>query len=68
MSILKVKPIAHIDYAYVNDNDHIFYSCPKCGTIVYDYKGKDVCYTCGTFFDWGDKEPHIETTRKVVWE
>lgn len=69
--IEKIKPLTAINKHY-NDDGHaswyaIDYYCPICGRHIRFYESDNACNKCGTFFDWGKKEPIIETTRTVVW-
>ena len=71
-TIKKVKPTASIEYSYGNDgrdaHHYIAYRCPTCGISIPWYKYATACDKCGTFYDWGKKEPTIEITRSVKWE
>ena len=46
----------------------IKFTCPTCGRWIFrGYKSETACDQCGTFYDWGDREPRIEITRTVDW-
>lgn len=46
---------------------HIVYSCPRCGRIIRGYQSDVACDVCGTFYDWGNREPKIKVSRTVEW-
>ena len=70
--ISKIRPSAKIVKKYDEDGWHSWYAieyfCPTCGEYIGQrYKSYNACDRCGTFYDWGAREPRIETTRAVVW-
>lgn len=70
--IEKKRPNAKIDFDFGNDGRdskyYIQYTCPTCGRIIwYGYRSETACDQCGTFYDWGEKEPSIEITRTIDW-
>lgn len=67
-----VRPIADVRYDCGTDGRdggyYIEYKCPGCGKVIgYTYKSETACNKCGTFYDWGKKEPVIKVTRTVEW-
>ena len=70
--IIKIRPNMGIKYSYGTDGRddcyYIEYTCPCCGRIISGYKKENACNKCGTFYDWGDREPKIVLTRSVEWE
>ena len=67
------RPNATVKWTDGNDGRdgcyYIAYECPKCGSGIYGgYKSRDVCFNCGTIFDWGKEEPHIVVTRTTSWD
>ena len=70
--ISKIRPVAIVEYSYGNDgrdaHHYIAYYCPTCGRTIPWYEYATACDQCGTFYDWGEKEPRIEITRSVKWE
>ena len=69
--VTKIRPKAYIEYSYGNDGRdgkyYIEYCCPTCGRKIRYYKSEIACDQCGTFYDWGTKEPKIIITRSVEW-
>ena len=47
---------------------YIAYYCPKCRRKLPGYAMMNACDQCGTFFDWGKREPVIEVARSVRWD
>lgn len=47
---------------------YIRYTCPSCGKRILKYRADISCDQCGTFYDWGNHEPHIEEKRWVAWD
>lgn len=71
MAVEKIRPSAYIVYSDGNDGRDgkyvIRYRCPTCNRTIQRYKAETACDECGTFYDWGDKEPQIKITRSVSW-
>ena len=71
MGVEKIRPIANVEYTEgIDGRDahyYIEYKCPKCGRVIWGYKSKTACDQCGTFYDWGKREPSIEIKRSVRW-
>lgn len=74
--VTKRRPLTKI-YEYETWNEDgtrskkgigIKYFCPGCNRLILYYKSNDACDICGTFYDWGEKEPTIKTEHHVVWE
>lgn len=69
---MKIKPIARIEKRRDDDGwhewDEINYYCPKCKKQLRGYGKETGCAECELFFDWGNKEPKIEITKRVKWE
>lgn len=69
--IHKIKPNTKIIKKYNEDGYDSWYAidyhCPVCGRHIASYKSDNAYDVCGTFYDWGKKEPKIEITRSVVW-
>ena len=70
--IRKERPIATVEYNYGNDGRdghyYIAYKCPCCLRYIPWHKYETACDRCGTFYDWGRSEPHIEIKRSVKWD
>lgn len=70
--IQKYRPNATIKWSDGNDGRdgryYIAFSCPKCGRYISGYESATACDQCGTFYDWGKREPRIEITRSVAWD
>lgn len=70
--IKKIRPLAWVEWSGGNDGRdgryYIEYHCPKCGKRIWYYGRENACDQCGTFYDWGKREPTIEITRSVKWE
>lgn len=68
----KIKPKATVKYREGYDRSpgrhYIAYSCPTCGRSIGRYGKETACDECGTFYDWGNKEPEIIETYSVKWE
>lgn len=69
----KIRPIAKEEYDCGMDGRDgyyfIAYYCPSCHKrIVRGYNSDTACDKCGTFFDWGNHKPKVETVRKIVWD
>lgn len=66
-----MKPIAeivrHTDADGWHKWDKIQFRCPKCRKILRGYKQQDGCKECQIFFDWGNREPEIVTTKTIRW-
>ena len=62
----KIKPTSEIHESFRDDGrgprtvSLIFY-CPTCGRYIGSWKKEVACDKCGTFYDWGEKEPKIKT-------
>lgn len=69
--IEKIRPNASVELDYGNDGRdgryYIEYRCPKCNRIIRWYESDMACDKCGTFYDWGSRQPSIEITRTVKW-
>ena len=69
--IEKKRPIATIERVSNEDGtrsyDDIVYKCPTCSKYIGRYKNHEVCFGCGTIFDWGTREPTIKVTKTVEW-
>lgn len=67
----KIRPKAEVRLDFGNDgrDEHYYikYSCPTCGQIILGYRSETACDRCGTFYDWGVREPKIKVTRMVEW-
>ena len=67
--IEKKRPTTSIKYDFGCDGRdgcyYIEYSCPTCGRTIFGYKSSTACDRCGTFYDWGQREPKIEIIRSV---
>lgn len=67
----KIRPSASIEWSDGNDGRdgryYIEYRCPKCNRRIRWYESDTACDQCGTFYDWGRREPRIEITRSVQW-
>ena len=67
----KIRPEADVRLDYGMDGRdlhyYIKYSCPTCGQIILGYRSETACDRCGTFYDWGVREPKIKVTRTVEW-
>ena len=66
----KIRPEADVWIDYGMDgvlNYYIKYSCPTCGQIILGYRSETACDRCGTFYDWGVREPKIKVIRTVEW-
>lgn len=67
----KIKPCAVISKYYDEDGRTSWYAidyyCPTCGRQIRSYKSDNACDKCGTFYDWGKREPEIKITRSVEW-
>ena len=70
--VQKIRPRTEIEYDYGNDgrdgHNYIAYYCPTCNRKIKDYQADIACDKCGTFYDWGNKKPHIKIIYKVIWE
>ena len=66
----KFKPKASISFSEGNDGRdshyYIIYQCPKCNKTIYEFKGETACDNCGTFFDWGFREPYIKMKPEII--
>ena len=71
-SIEKIRPKASVQWSDGNDGRdgryYIEYRCPVCGRRIFYYGRDNACDQCGTFYDWGKREPVIEITRSVKWD
>lgn len=71
-SIKKIRPKASIQWSYGDDGRdgryYIEYRCPVCSRRINSYRSDNACDQCGTFYDWGKREPTIEITRSVKWD
>jgi hypothetical protein len=71
MSVEKIRPNAEVAWTEGNDGRdahyYIEYRCPKCNRRIGYYMSSTACDKCGTFYDWGNREPRIEITRHVEW-
>lgn len=71
MSIEKIRPDTSIKWSDGNDGRdgryYIEYRCPTCSRRIGYYMSETACGECGTFYDWGSREPRIEITRHVEW-
>ena len=70
--IEKMRPVAKIRESYGDDgraprNTYIEYYCPTCGRFIGPWKNFTACDRCGTFYDWGDKEPKVKVTESIEW-
>lgn len=71
--INKIRPHAYIREHYGEDGreprqTQIVYRCPVCNRYIGLTWKKDVaCDECGTFYDWGNREPHIRVTETIEW-
>lgn len=70
--VTKIRPYATAEWTDGNDgydgHYYISYRCPTCHRVIgRSYKSETACDECGTFYDWGDKEPRIVVTRSVEW-
>ena len=70
MMIEKIRPVARISESYGDDGRaprsvSIDYYCPTCGRYIGSWKKDTACDKCGTFYDWGSKEPRIKRTESV---
>lgn len=70
--IKKIRPYAEVDWNNGNDGRdghyYIVYHCPTCHRKIRSgYRAETACDECGTFYDWGEKEPRIKVTRTVDW-
>lgn len=68
----KVRPIATIHESYGEDgrgpkNETVEFYCPTCGRYIGSWKKDTACDKCGTFYDWGNKEPSIKTIKSIEW-
>lgn len=67
----KIKPDTRIEQTRDNDGWNYWYEiryfCPVCNKRLQGYRKENGCENCGTFFDWGSKEPKIKITREVEW-
>lgn len=70
--MIKKRPTARIEWSNGNDGwdgrYYIAYYCPECGRRIQHYAKDNACDRCGTFYDWGKREPVIEITRSVKWD
>lgn len=71
MVVNKIRPTAEVrlDFGMDGRDQHyyIHYSCPVCGQNIWGYRSKTACDRCGTFYDWGNREPRIVVSRSVEW-
>ena len=71
MGIEKIRPYTSVEHSEGIDGKdayyYIEYRCPKCKNIIFGYRSSTACSSCGTFYDWGEKEPSIVITRVVKW-
>ena len=69
--IEKIRPVATVKWSDGNDGRdgryYIEYRCPKCGKLIHGYHRDTACDECGTFYDWGNREPSIKVIREVDW-
>lgn len=69
--IEKIRPKAEVrlDFGIDGRDQHYYiqYSCPVCGQNIWGYRSKTACDRCGTFYDWGNREPKIVVSRSVEW-
>ncbi len=67
----KLRPRAMIRECHDADGRstwrEIYYFCPLCDRAISGYKEETACDICGTFYDWGVREPRIKTTYTVEW-
>ena len=67
----KIRPIAEVRFNTGIDgwdgHYYIRYKCPTCGREISTYSGSTACDRCGTFYDWGNREPKIKVSRTVEW-
>ena len=72
MMIDKLRPYPYIFDASNDgreyDSKEIYFNCPKCRKPIGFYKSKTACDNCGTFFDWGDTQPKIQSINKIIWD
>ena len=70
--IHKIRPTTSVEWSDGNDGYdgryYIAYYCPKCRRKLPGYAMMNACDQCGTFFDWGEREPVIEVARSVRWD
>lgn len=70
--IKKIRPLAWVEWSDGNDGRdghyYIEYHCPKCGKRILYYRHENACDRCGTFYDWGKREPEIVITRSIKWD
>ena len=71
-NINKVRPSARVAVDYGPDGRdmryYIEYRCPVCNNWTIGYKQENACDRCGTFYDWGNREPKIVVKRSVEWD
>lgn len=71
-NITKIRPNAKIAVDYGCDGRdiryYIEYRCPCCDQWISGYKKENACERCGTFYNWGNREPRIVVSRSVEWE
>lgn len=69
--IEKIRPNTSIEWSDGNGltggHHYIEYRCPKFNRIIRWYKSDTACDKCGTFYDWGSRQPRIEITLAVKW-
>lgn len=70
--INKIRPLSEVDLSFGNDGRDckwvIRYYCPTCKRRIFGgYKADNACDNCGTFYDWGKREPRIKEIRLVDW-
>ena len=70
--ITKIRPKTEIKHSNGIDGwdayDYIAYYCPTCGREIRMWHFDAACDKCGTFYDWGDKEPKIKTIKVIEWD
>lgn len=55
---IDVKPVQDENGAYVDAEDHIYYTCPRCGECVGTEEGTiyKFCFGCGQAIDGSESE------------
>ena len=43
------------------------YECPECGQAIRDYKSDEICYKCGTLYNWPARPPRLVESVDAVW-
>jgi hypothetical protein len=68
--VTKIKPKASIAFTEGMDGRdshyYIIYHCPTCNRLISFYRSNDACDECGTFYDWGSREPYIKMKPVII--